>query len=77
MANKQDTPALRPWLLAGGGVLALGAVLSAVIFAAELRTGFSDADRAESAVAVARMDAAQARADQARVQSQKRVYKGY
>lgn len=77
MANPQTPSKLRPFLFAGAGVLALALTLSAVIFAAQMRSSYSDADRAESAVAVARMDAAQARADQARIQSQKRVYRGY
>jgi len=77
MANPHDPSRLRLFMIAGGGVLALALTLSAVIFAAQTRSSYSDADRAEAAIAVARMDAAQARADQARVQSQKRVYKGY
>lgn len=75
MANQDTAPRLRFLLFAGGGLVALGLMLSAVMFANGQRSAFSEADRAESAVAVARMDAAQARADQAREQAQKRVYK--
>lgn len=77
MPNPQSVPWLRPFLLAGGGLVAVALVLTGVLFADAKRGSFSEAERATSAVAVARMDAAQARANEARAQAQKRTYKGY
>ena len=77
MAHPQPESKLRPFLLAGGALVAVGLILGGVLFADARRNSFSDADRAASAAAVAGMDAAQARADAARAQAQKRVYKGF
>lgn len=77
MANPQSVSKLRPVLIAGGGLAAVAVIVAGVMFADARRTSFSDAERAGSAAAVARMDAAQARADEARAESQKRVYKGF
>ena len=77
MPNPQSVPWLRPFLLAGGGLVVAALVLTGVMFVDARRTSFSDADRTGSEAAVARMDAAQARANDARAQAQKRTYKGY
>lgn len=77
MANPQPRSTLRTLALAGAGVVALGLILSGVMVLDARRADVSDADRAATGAAIAEMDAAQARADAARAESQKRVYKGF
>ena len=77
MATPQPESKLRPVLYIGAGLAAVALLLGGAVFADGLRTDFSEAEQAESAAAVARMDAAQAQANAARTESQKRIYKGY
>ncbi len=77
MAHPQPRLKLRPFLLAGAGLAAVALMLGGAVFADARRSDVSDAERAASAAAVARMDAAQAEANAARAESQKRVYKGF
>lgn len=76
--NNQQTPALMPRVLFSIGAVAACAAAAAMIFGINgMRTAYSDTDRAASTAAVARMDAAQARANSVRAEKQKRSYKGF
>lgn len=77
MANPHSPPRLRPFILGGGGLVAVGLILSGVMVLDARRNSVSEADRTTTEAAIAGMDAAQARADAARAESQKRVYKGF
>ena len=77
MVKPQPESKLRPLLFIGGGLAAVALILSGVMVFDARRTSFSEAERAETAAAVAGMDAAQARANAARAEAQKRTYKGY
>ena len=77
MPKPLNIPRWRTALLTVGGVVAVGLILSGAIAFEGGRSDFSDTRRAESAAAVAQMDNAQDRANEARALAQKRSYKPF
>ena len=77
MTKPLYVPPWRTALLTVGGVVAVGVILTGAIAFEGKRNDFSDTRRADSATAVAEMDKAQARANEARALAQQRGYKAF
>ena len=77
MTKFTKLPLWREALPTVGGVAVVGVILIGAIAFEGSRNDLSDTRRADSAAAVAAMDNAQARADEARAVAQRRNYKAF